>query len=117
MHPSGFYGIESLQPGGEIFSGGTLPGEPLTDNSSSSTLPVGTLSWDAFNQDTDLTALPTSSPTAQSLQQHTTMTCHGKRTCRFKCKCAEKSKRREKQEQRRQNKLLAKNHGGTNDVT
>ncbi|TGO13554.1 hypothetical protein BPAE_0732g00010 [Botrytis paeoniae] len=117
LHPSGFYGIESLQPGGEIFSGTTLPGESLTDNSSSSTLPVGTLPWNAFNQDPDLTVLPTSSPTVQSLQQHAPMTCRGKQVCRFQCKCAKKRKRRERLEQRRQNRLLARKHGGKNGVT
>ncbi|KAF7882406.1 uncharacterized protein EAF02_005769 [Botrytis sinoallii] len=116
MHPNGFYGNESLQPGREIFSGRTFPGEPLTDNSSSSTFPVDRLPWNAFNQDPDLTALPASSPTVQSLQQHAPMACRGKQACRRKCKCAKKRRRQKKQERRRQNKLLAKNRGGKNSV-
>ncbi|KAF7931088.1 uncharacterized protein EAE97_009297 [Botrytis byssoidea] len=115
LHPSGFHGIEGLQPGREYIAGRTSPGESLTENSSSSTLPVGTLPWNPFNQDPDLTVLPASSPTFQSLQEHTPKICCGEssRTCNSRCE--NKLTRRERRKlQRRQNKLLARKNGGKN---
>ncbi|KAF5868509.1 uncharacterized protein Bfra_012421 [Botrytis fragariae] len=109
--------IENSRLGRENLAGRTLPGEPLTDSSSSSTFSVGELPWNAFNQDPDLTALPASSPTVQSLQEHTPKVCCGNWSCRFNSRCEKKLNRRERKKQRRQNKLLARNNGGKNEVT
>ncbi|KAF7896485.1 hypothetical protein EAF00_006499 [Botryotinia globosa] len=113
LHPSGFHGIEGLQLGRENIAGRTSPGEPLTENSSSSTLPVGALPWNTFDQDPDLTALPASSPTVQSLQEHTPKICCGEwsRTCNSRCE-KKLTRRERRKQQRRQKKLLARTNGG-----
>ncbi|KAF7908127.1 uncharacterized protein EAF01_003882 [Botrytis porri] len=107
VHPSGLSCMESLQPGRGNLAGRTPPGEPLTDSSLSSTLPVGTLPWNTFNQNPDLTALPASSPTVQSLQERTPKVCCGNRSCRFNSRCEKKPNRRERKKQRRLNELLS----------
>ncbi|KAF7946201.1 hypothetical protein EAE96_009204 [Botrytis aclada] len=116
MHPSGFYGLESSQPGRENLAARILPGEPLTESSTSSRLSGRALPWNVSIQDPDLTALPASSPTVQSLQEHTPTICCGRWSCRFNSRCEKKLSRRERKKQKRQNKLLAKDNGGENDV-
>ncbi|TEY58685.1 hypothetical protein BOTCAL_0203g00130 [Botryotinia calthae] len=86
----------------------------ISDHEQSRLSLVGALPWNTLNQDP---ALPTPSPTVQSLQEHAPIICSGKRACRRKCKCNKKRRRRRRQEQKRQNKLLAKNNGGKNAVT
>lgn len=107
MHPSDFYGIEGLQPGRENIAGRISPGELLTDSLLSSKLPVGDLPRNTSNQDPDLTALPASSPTVQSLEERTPKVCCGNWSCKFNSRCEKKLNCRERKKQRRLNELLS----------